>query len=263
MAAPIAFRASSNAAFTQSDLKQRGKGGFGNPAEETQILAYETQTPSNGGPPLQASPLIALAGLNAMNFSSFPITTFAAVPPSNNAFKIGGGRLAGSSTFSDWPAYYNGDDGLPMARTIFPTTPLWRDPNGLVGPSGVQLGQDEGCRQMSYWVEVLGNGTFLNIIRAQKSRIRVNAPQTGFLCDAEIWHRWQNFEFGFQSEFFHVENVRFLRDFTLNPFEYFPIPMPQNQTFLSPYNSGFCGSIVFAVYAETRAEWSIRTGIPT
>jgi len=263
MAAPIAFRASSNAAFTQSDLKQRGKGGFGNPAEETQILAYETQAPSGtGAPPIQASPTIAIAQLNAMNFSAFPTAAFAAVPPSNVAYKIVQGRIG--ATLSDWPHYVGGDDGLPMARTIFPLIPLWRDPNGIIGPSGVQLGVEEGCRQMSFWVALPGSeGSFLNVIRAQKARFRVNAPQTGFLCKADIWRHWSDFSLGFPSEYFNVQNVRFLQDFTLNPFEYFPIPMPQNETYTSPYSSGFCGSMVFAVYAETRAEWSIRTGIPT
>src|SRR6185369_15598784 len=123
-------------------------------------------------------------------------------------------------------------------------------------------GQDQGGRQMSYWVATVGAGAFLNIIRAQKSRIRVNAPQTGFMCQAEIWREWGlgGFALGLPDGYYHVQNVKFLQDFTLNPFEYLAIPMPTNQTYLSPYSSGFCGSIVFAVYAETRADWSIRTG---
>jgi hypothetical protein len=266
MAAPIAFRASSNAAFTQSDLKQRGRGAFSNPAEETQILAYETQAPSGvGAAPIQASPSIAIGQLNAMSFSAFPTAAFAAVPPSNVAYKIVQGRIG--ATTSDWVNYDIGDDGLPMARVIFPGLPLWRDANGQIGPSGVQLGPENGCYQMSYWAAnpVFQNSTnqFLNVIRAQKSRIRVNAPQTGFLCEADIWRPWTIFSAGVPSEFFSIRNVRFKQDFTLNPFEYFPIPMPTNQSYTSPYSLGFCGSMVFAVYAETRADWSTRTGLST
>jgi len=264
MAAPIAFRASSNAAFTQSDLKQRGKGAFGNPAEETQFLAYETgELSAPAAPPFQSSPGIALGGLNAMSFSAFPITPFSAVPPSNVVSQIVSGRTG--ATLSDWPGYDIGDDGPGLA--IFPGLPLWRDPNGQVGPSGVQRGPFEACLQMSYWVAlpvfVAITDTFINVVRAQKSRFRVNAPQTGFMCEADIWRRWAIFSAGVASERFHIENVRFLQDFTLNPFEYLPVPMPANQTYKSPYTSGYCGSMVFAVYAETRSEWSTRTGLST
>jgi hypothetical protein len=198
-----------------------------------------------------------------MSFSLFPTAAFAAVPPSNIPYKIGGGRIAGQF-IEDWPHYTFHDDGLPLARIIWPGLPLWKNPNGPIEESFVQFTLNEGVAQASFWVAVLGGqGPFLNVIRAQKARFRSNNPQTGFMCEAEIWRPWFDFSLGIPNDFFSIRNVKFLQDFTINPFEYFEVPMPTNLTYKAPYSLGFCGSMVFAVYAETRSQWSIRTGLST
>lgn len=260
MAAPIAFRASSNAAFTQSLLKQRGLGAPLNPTEEGQYLYYQTTNPSDGAP-FGAAPGPAIAGLNAQNFSQFPVLAYDGTLPVKEHFLPG-------ITPVDWPHISPDEEPQYLYSVISPSLPMWQRPNdNQIVASFIQA----GSQQWSYWVCVpgpqAGHPDYQNLVFARKARFRVNNSHSGFLASFEIWARQGDGNLGWNFGIvgnhtgYLARNLKKLRDVTLTPFQYFEVDFPSTVTYASPFNSGFMGSAVMVIYDETTAQFSARSGL--